>query len=318
MSNYLLSHPQFVTTQLQTYQFTMVFSTPAQYIITYSGTWTLPLISQTVGGSTAYQVLTANGTRNYTDLVRGVVQLTHIVGVAPVGTLNNNDNLFFPQRSAVVDSSGVVFALNTPPIVSGVTTTSSNILVSYDGYQETGLTLTGNTTYIPSNTAVVTTLITAAGTPTQIQGDPQFTGFNAQSYQVHGIPATVYNIISTASLQFNAEFIFLDNGVCSDELAARTTCWGHPGTYLGSVGIRVRADDREVIITIHSGAKDEGMIVAIDGRILEASEEVVGLPSANNAVVNVTMDCAFVVRLQTAEYDIRIDNSDHFLISKRR
>lgn len=51
-------------------------------------------------------------------------------------------------------------------------------------------------------------------TPGGVSGDPQFSGFLGQQYQIHGVDGLVYNIISDPILQFNARFTFLEKGTC--------------------------------------------------------------------------------------------------------
>lgn len=57
-------------------------------------------------------------------------------------------------------------------------------------------------------------------------GDPVFTGFHGQVYQVHGYPETWFNIISSPQIDVNAQFAFIDAGTCDYN---NTECWTHPG-----------------------------------------------------------------------------------------
>jgi hypothetical protein len=104
----------------------------------------------------------------------------------------------------------------------------------------------------------------------QIQGDPQFAGFCSQSYQVHGISGNVYSLISTASLQLNAKFAFLDrpkeaHGEASSprraaslSAATRATLrFSHPGTYITALGLLfrgVRLTETESRMSAHCAA----------------------------------------------------------------
>jgi riboflavin synthase alpha subunit len=108
--------------------------------------------------------------------------------------------------------------------------------------------------------------------PPSITGDPQFVGFLGQSYQVHGIPGSIYDVISSAAVQVNAEFRFLPAATCNKQIKARTECWTHPGTYLGSIGISIRLPannatkktEETVRVLIESGAAEHGLRVHVN------------------------------------------------------
>jgi len=76
-----------------------------------------------------------------------------------------------------------------------------------------------------SNTQVVNMQVTI---PAAASGDPQIFGMQGQEFQIHGTPDDVYNMVSTPSLQLNAHFVFLSEGVCDNY----TACFTHPGTYI--------------------------------------------------------------------------------------
>jgi len=105
-----------------------------------------------------------------------------------------------------------------------------------------------------------------------VTGDPQFSGFLNQQYQVHGTPGHIYDIITTPNMQVNAEFVFLDHGVCPKFEKDETLCWTHPGTYLGSIGLTMALkrhhQDGEngtvVRVLIQSGPADKGLTVFVD------------------------------------------------------
>lgn len=63
-----------------------------------------------------------------------------------------------------------------------------------------------------------------------------FSGLRGQSWQMHGIPDTIYNLVTSRSFQLNARFVFLSAGHCP---AGWLDCWTHPGTYLGEVGAAI-------------------------------------------------------------------------------
>ena len=115
-----------------------------------------------------------------------------------------------------------------------------------------------------------------------ISGDPQFVGFRGQSYQVHGIPGQIYDIVSTPRMQVNARFIFLSSGVCPRELR-KSYCYTHPGTFLGEVGIRLRIEQtrdqrrlglgmsEETTIRIEAGAWKDGLRVYVNETLIDVS-----------------------------------------------
>jgi len=85
---------------------------------------------------------------------------------------------------------------------------------------------------------VDTTLFTAVGLPIPcgditLSGDPQFAGFQGQTFQFHGLPDEHFNLISSPNMQLNSHFVYLANGECSYN---DTVCWTHPGTYVDELG----------------------------------------------------------------------------------
>jgi hypothetical protein len=73
--------------------------------------------------------------------------------------------------------------------------------------------------------------------------DPQFSGFQGQNFQFHGMADEVFNLISTPTFQLNGNFRYLSTGQCNYN---DTTCWSHPGTYVDQLGfllgdIRIKA-----------------------------------------------------------------------------
>jgi hypothetical protein len=64
-------------------------------------------------------------------------------------------------------------------------------------------------------------------------GDPQFTGLQGQTFQVHGMPDEFFNLITHPTFQLNSRFAYLASGSCSYN---NTECWTHPGTYVDQLG----------------------------------------------------------------------------------
>lgn len=141
-------------------------------------------------------------------------------------------------------------------------------------------------------------------------GDPVITGFHGHSMQVHGTPFEHYNLISTPTLQYNAQFTFLNEGQCTAELANRTACWSHTGTYLGEVAVLVNGhSESEVRIHVQAGSINEGLYVTIDDdTIVEPSTEVY-----SHDLYTLSYPNAFTATLTTDDYVITWHNSDQFL-----
>jgi len=100
-------------------------------------------------------------------------------------------------------------------------------------------------------------------TGSQVSGDPQFTGFLNQKYQIHGSDNTVYNIISSENFQYNALFKFLSEGKCRQG----TACFSHPGNYFGEVGLLVKDSTSGKIskIRVIAGDVETGLSMEVDG-----------------------------------------------------
>lgn len=146
-------------------------------------------------------------------------------------------------------------------------------------------------------------------------GDPSFTGFLGQLYQVHGLADMVYNIISSPNLVFNALFTFLDSGVCR----RGTPCFSHPGNYFGSVGLLVRDPLSKSVysVEIHSGPAAIGLTVVV----IDRNQPTVLVPVAVGVGSSIPLASGsqlvfvspFEVRLEGGDFNIRFQNSDHFL-----
>jgi len=136
-------------------------------------------------------------------------------------------------------------------------------------------------------------------------GDPQFTGFLGQSYQVHGTSETVYNIISTPSLQYNALFQYLNTGKCRKG----TQCFSHPGNYFGAVGVQVKDESgAEVEVLIQAGTASAGLVLTINNQTIVPSEK-----EHLFGAYSISLPSAFEVQLSSTEFNIRVQNSDMFL-----
>ena len=119
-------------------------------------------------------------------------------------------------------------------------------------------------------------------------GDPQLTGLLGQSFQVHGVSGSVYNLVSCASLQVNARFDFLAAATVPAVPAGpaggsdpqqhdtpSTQPWTHPGTYVGAMSFQVR---RRVSSSAASSSRPlNSSHYAVDVVVVEAGEAGHGL-----------------------------------------
>ena len=147
------------------------------------------------------------------------------------------------------------------------------------------------------------------------EGDPQFSGFLGQEFQVHGATGATYSIISTPNFAYNALFSFLDKGSCRKG----TACFSHPGNYFGAVSLMVRdpATNAVTVVEINAGAVDAGMTVrvsqqgAANSTTLAAAAETLVLGGAEQ--VSVSHPTAFDVYVEGGEFSLHISNSDMFI-----
>ena len=145
-----------------------------------------------------------------------------------------------------------------------------------------------------------------------VVGDPQFSGFRGQSFQVHGIDGAVYNIISSPTMHVNARFVFLSSGECPVLDGKRDgNCWSHPGSYLGEIGMRVRSTDGsdEHRLLVNAGDSKTGFAaVSVDGVAVSVGTAV--QPAADIRVERVSTHQLLV---STAQFSFVLDNSDMFI-----
>jgi hypothetical protein len=123
-------------------------------------------------------------------------------------------------------------------------------------------------------------------------GDPQFTGFRGQSFQVHGVDGFVYALIAAPQLQLNSRFTFLASGACpvlNDSIPSN--CWSHPGSYLGEIGSRLTGF----------------AAVEVNGQPLSVSA------SFSSPSLSVQYVHAFSLSVQTPSLHVTFENSDRFI-----
>ena len=155
----------------------------------------------------------------------------------------------------------------------------------------------------PTAVAAVSSSTAAAGPAGGARGDPSFTGFRGQLYQVHGMADTVYNVITDRHLQLNALFVFLTQGSCPVvEGVTLSNCWSHPGSYFGALALRTTSGHR---LLINAGAASQGLTLTIDDAPLTSSTTA---PDLSVTVVN-----SHRVVVQAGVYRLTVENSDGFL-----
>ena len=134
-------------------------------------------------------------------------------------------------------------------------------------------------------------------------GDPSFTGFLGQHYQVHGMADTVYSILSDRMVQLNAMFVFLNEGQCPVVNGKPlTNCWSHPGSYFGSLALKTAEGDR---LLVTAGSYTDGMTLTLNDQPLTTSLNLTGL--------SVSIDSQFRASVQAGLYRMVIENSDMFV-----
>lgn len=99
----------------------------------------------------------------------------------------------------------------------------------------------------------------------QTNGDPQFSGFQGQSFQVHGYPGSYFHLLSAPAFQMNGRFAYLATGHCTYK---HTTCWTHPGTYIDDLTFVVN----ELLVRVTAGPVARGYTVRINDEPFHAME----------------------------------------------
>ena len=178
-------------------------------------------------------------------------------------------------------------------------------------------------------TIVAPTYITPAILATSVRGDPSFVGFHGQSFQVHGIPNRYFNLLSTASLQFNALFRMLVDGESltatqmkaarvSRQLAATkstkasklyslplTTAYSHEGTFLAEMGLKLN----DVQVFAQAGAYATGFSkVTVAGVAVSVSSTATEIATG----MYVTLSTPSVLTIDTPQVSFTLVNADNF------
>jgi len=159
-----------------------------------------------------------------------------------------------------------------------------------------------------------------------VRGDPNFSGLQGQSFQVHGIPNSIFNLVSSPTFQLNSRFAYLSSGVCNYN---NTVCWSHPGTYLDQLGFNFGKTSSRLKVV--AGPHEIGMRAFLGDVEMEAGKSAVTVSTFtvpfldnNNSTYNVvsskltpsTTLIQFLSKdqllVQNADWVIRVTNSDEF------
>jgi len=165
-----------------------------------------------------------------------------------------------------------------------------------------GAAAIGRCTGAPPTTSNACTLPICSRT--SVLGDPEFVGFRGQKYEIHGIPGSIFNIISSPHLQYNAEFVYIgakSHRACN---ATRTHPWTHPGTYLGQLGVMVGTDR----VHIQAGDCETGIkSVTVNGKAMKVGQSVHFAEKQSLKFVD-----EFTLRFHLKEVELELTNSDNF------
>jgi len=147
-----------------------------------------------------------------------------------------------------------------------------------------------------------------------IVGDPQFIGLRGQKYQIHGIDGAVYNLISDATMQFNARFVFLGEGRCPtigethSAISPLSNCFSHSGSYIGELGFQQVVGKEVSTIFIKAGPASTGFSsVKFNGKELQTGQ----INSIETFSLNYTT--SHTIKVQTSLFSFEFDNSDNFI-----
>jgi len=143
-----------------------------------------------------------------------------------------------------------------------------------------------------------------------------FAGLRGQSYQVHGLDGAVYNLISDQHQQVNTRFVFLNGPrlcpVMPSTGTRSTSCWSHPGSYLGELGIKTSGGDR--ILLVAGPALKGFSSLTLNGNSVKLGSEM-DLYDANSRFVcgNLIANNTHEVQVTVGVFTITVENIDGFL-----
>ena len=176
-----------------------------------------------------------------------------------------------------------------------------------------------------------------------VLGDPQFTGFHGQQYQVHGIPNEVYNVLTASDVLVNARFAFIADGeslkwhdmkvkrvahelsrmklqkagvqlnISSAFPLPNTKSWTHTGTYLSEIGVRLDGGAAGGLsVFLRAGGYPYGIQEAtVNGEQMMVGQEH-RIVTATGASAAVTLSSPHTVRIDHPLFTLTFVNSDGF------
>jgi len=226
---------------------------------------------------------------------------------------NNSQNIACP--SGTIDIVSAVYGRSSQEVCANGPLGNCNgiTVTSIVGSQCNGLTqctaAANNGLYTDPCYGVykyLTVSYTCIGGDSHIDGDPNLVGLQGQVYQVHGLPNSVFNLVSTPTFQLNSLFAFLDSGTCNYN---NTQCWTHPGTYLGELGFDFGHNHR---VHVHSGAHAQGLQVMVDGIAKQPGQSPIEFPGSKGMIsINFVAYDRLIV--SNGEFHMVIVNSDYFV-----
>jgi hypothetical protein len=134
-------------------------------------------------------------------------------------------------------------------------------------------------------------------------GDPEFSGFQGQVFQFHGLPDEHFNLVSSPDVQLNSHFVYLSSGKCDYN---DTECFTHPGTYMDVLGFSLG----EIHVKLVAGPHEQGLHLWVnDAEIPRGSR--VRVP-CGNSTASLHYHHNGRVDIHTPIMNFQIANSDMF------
>jgi len=198
-----------------------------------------------------------------------------------------------------------------PVLSQGTATANNSVAIAITNYDpDTGApSCLTNNSFIIQNPALF---------PAQpgVNGDPIFVGLRGQTFQIHGIDGAVYNLISDAHAEVNARFAFLNGPRPCPRMPSTgkpsQTCWSHPGSYLGEIGLQTSAGDQ---VTITSGDAINGFeSVEFNGEAIKVGDTI-ELHHLNRNILPgfLTFNSTHEITVKLSVFEIVIENIDSFV-----
>ena len=297
---------------------------------------------------TAYTLQSVTGTRTQTDNTQSPAVVT-IQTITGIGSSFGPDNyLFYPTgpysststlAPVPIDFGGWTLTFTpsaTDPNSSpGDTQSSLNIVAAWDeGSTPSGQPGFGRFAVTPSryvysygefddstwaNEDNPFTIDSSFTINAVAQGDPQLIGLRGQSFQVHGIDGSIYNLITHPTIHENARFTFLTSGQCPvfnknfssgfELIRAHRNCFSHAGSYIGEIGFMLRLSDNYILnISVISGPYDMGfMSIVVDNTTIKPGQTI------HHDMIRIKYHHTHFLSIKTPLYNFELENSDLFI-----